>query len=273
MAYNLLQDQEWQQLEIFNYLKGWERVLYDKCCQNQVHDLKTINMTPNIERLKNKQKKVRSFPECDTFVYAAYLPPGLHQFIIYCPFTKRAFCKDLIVDLSQSDEYPEFPGMSELAGKARKRSTLCNVWRKWRMDSEEDNKNAFIHDIQSKESFSPEQFMKDQEDIENCKKILFENFHIIKVVQLELLLQSPRSYPEIGAEAFIHAITSEQTAQDRQHMPKAKLELAFVNGTVNDDAKGLNGTLCRGELLEMILRISQILSSAKSSPAKVASCL
>ena len=28
-----------------------------------------------------------------TFVYAAILPPGLHQFLIYCPKTKRAFCK------------------------------------------------------------------------------------------------------------------------------------------------------------------------------------
>lgn len=47
--------------------------------------------------------------ECSTFVYAAYLPPGLHQFILYCPHTHRAFCKDIVVGLSECEPFPEFP--------------------------------------------------------------------------------------------------------------------------------------------------------------------
>ena len=54
-------------------------------------------------------RKPSPYPECVTFVYSAYLAPGLHQFLIYCPVSKRLFCKDLIVDLSFADPYPEFP--------------------------------------------------------------------------------------------------------------------------------------------------------------------
>jgi len=73
-------------------------------------------------------KKKSPYPECDTFIYAAYLPPGLHQFIIYCPITKRVYCKDLIVDLSHADLYPEFPSNTKHP-KNKRKITKRNVWR------------------------------------------------------------------------------------------------------------------------------------------------
>jgi len=90
----------------------------------------------------DKRRKKDKGKECDTFIYAAYLPPGLHQFVIYCPHTKRAFCKDLIVDLNHIDPYPEFPKNKHYfrpdEPNAKPKKTRCNVWRKWRHDTPED---------------------------------------------------------------------------------------------------------------------------------------
>lgn len=58
--------------------------------------------------------------ECTTFIYAAYLPPGMHQFIIYCPKTKRAFCKDVVVDLNECEPFPEFPAAWKPKVKVKK---------------------------------------------------------------------------------------------------------------------------------------------------------
>jgi len=44
-----------------------------------------------------------------TYIYAAYLPPGLHSFLIYDPKNKQLFCKDLMIDISQTYSYPEYP--------------------------------------------------------------------------------------------------------------------------------------------------------------------
>ena len=93
-------------------------------------------------------------------MYAAYLPPGLHSFIIYCPVTKRAYAKDIMINLSESDHYPECPeihkpdaaGYDPDAGPVRVKKTRANVWRKWRDDSAEDIELAFECDIRGPES-------------------------------------------------------------------------------------------------------------------------
>ena len=43
------------------------------------------------------------------FVYANYLVPGIHKFVIYCPISKRAFCKTILVDTNTKEQYPEYP--------------------------------------------------------------------------------------------------------------------------------------------------------------------
>lgn len=57
---------------------------------------------------------------CTIFVYAAYLPPGNHQFLIYCPKTRRAFCKDIVVDLCEVEPFPEYPKRYRPPAKVKK---------------------------------------------------------------------------------------------------------------------------------------------------------
>ena len=135
------------------YLQGWETVLNDKCCNNTIQDVLNINLPYDL----NKKQEVPQ--ECKSFIYAAYLPPGLHQLVLYCPVTKRAFCKDIIVDLSTLDPYPEFPTKIKPPIKKFKK-TRANVWRKWREDSTEDINLAFSNDI-GEESYDPSLFIKD----------------------------------------------------------------------------------------------------------------
>ena len=45
---------------------------------------------------------------------------------------------------------------------------------------------------------------------------------------------------------------------ERLVVPRARLELAFICTTIEDSGMGLNGTLCRGEFLEILLRVVKI---------------
>jgi hypothetical protein len=107
------------------YLMGWQKeLIVDKCLRNEVQDVLLVNFPsdlrprPPVEINLNDSASMESpmtkiedptpkNKQCSTFVYAAYLPPGLHQFLIYCPKTKRAFCKDIVVDLSECEPFPE----------------------------------------------------------------------------------------------------------------------------------------------------------------------
>jgi hypothetical protein len=60
------------------------------------------------------------------FVYAAYLKPGIHKFTIYCPISKRAFCKTIMVDVNTKDYWPEYPTQF----KKKRQKLILNVWRK-----------------------------------------------------------------------------------------------------------------------------------------------
>jgi len=71
--------------------QGWPVVLKDMCENNEITDLQLINLPRAVTNAKPSEKDDK-FKECTNFVYAVYLPPGHHQFIIYCPKTHRAFC-------------------------------------------------------------------------------------------------------------------------------------------------------------------------------------
>jgi hypothetical protein len=99
-------------------------------------------------------------PPCSSFAYAAYLQPGLHQFLIYVPgrsikiskelksapapaagkeamtIPPRLYCKNIIVNLSQNDPIPVIPFKNENEEKPPPPKTISNVWRKWHHDSE-----------------------------------------------------------------------------------------------------------------------------------------
>jgi hypothetical protein len=61
----------------------------------------------------------------NVFIYANYLVPGMHKFVIYCPFSKRAFCKTILVDTNTKEQYPEYP----IQLKVPRKKLIMNVWR------------------------------------------------------------------------------------------------------------------------------------------------
>jgi hypothetical protein len=89
---------------VLTKLSDWQELLYDKCMDNQISDVHVENATTQdfegfYDETRNK----------NMFVYATYLAPGIHKFVIYCPVSRRAFCKTLMVDVNTKDFYPEFP--------------------------------------------------------------------------------------------------------------------------------------------------------------------
>ena len=131
------------------------------------------------------------------------------------------------------------------------------MWRKFREDKEEDAIKAFNNDCATCESFNPDAYIKEPEEKEACKKILLENFDIVKIAYMEMLAKSFKTYPEISAEVFIGTMMKERSDADKKMLPAAKFEVAFILTTKTDSGKGLNGTLCRGELFDVILRMGQ----------------
>lgn len=81
--------------------------------------------------------------------------------------------KDILVDLNTTPFYPEFPKMPRKIkeGPPKKKKTKSNVWRKWREDSEQDVVLAVRADM-VEQSFQPQLFLKNEDDIEKCKTII-----------------------------------------------------------------------------------------------------
>jgi len=94
--------------------------------------------------------------------------------------------------------------------------TLQNVWRKFREDKEEDEIKAFNNDCSTEESFNPDAYIKEIDDKEACKKVLLENFDIVKVAYMEMLARSVKTYPEISAEVFISTMMKLSSDSDKK---------------------------------------------------------
>ena len=87
---------------------------------NTVQDIECINLDTKIfDEQSNK--------ECQTYVYGAYLPCGIHQALIYSPGQNEAYTHEFAVDLNSIDQYPEFP----TSVRKSPLLTRANVWRKW----------------------------------------------------------------------------------------------------------------------------------------------
>ena len=78
------------------YLESKGPLFNDKCRNNTVMDVTTVNLSDDKKKLPD-------------FVYAAFLSPGLHQFLIYCPKTDSLFVKDVMIDLSHCEYFSEYP--------------------------------------------------------------------------------------------------------------------------------------------------------------------
>lgn len=92
-----------------NKLKGWEKLFRDKCLKNELMDIKTVNI-PSLKLSEDKGMEVH--------VYAGFLKPGYHQFMIYDPLLEKAYLKDFIVNLNlREDLYPEYPTIQGMISK------------------------------------------------------------------------------------------------------------------------------------------------------------
>lgn len=88
------------ELEIKHLIKGWSLPLVDKIQHNQLTDVMNVNLP-------------KYFDEAafSSFVFAEFMPPGLHQKLIHCPQTDTFWIAHFLVDLNTKDFYPEFPQM------------------------------------------------------------------------------------------------------------------------------------------------------------------
>ena len=57
MAYNRSNTKDWKQLDIIEYFKGWERVLYDKCRDNSVSHIQTVNMPQHWGQVNKRSRE------------------------------------------------------------------------------------------------------------------------------------------------------------------------------------------------------------------------
>ena len=170
-------------------MRGWAAPLRHKTLFNELVDVHAVNVPEFLKDYKDPGCDLFGRPvavsPCSSFVYATYLPPGLHQFLIYIPgrsikiaqelrhapapaagadaitIPSRLYCKNIIVNLSQCDPAPVIPFPSEEKPPPK---TVSNVWRRWRHDSEEDVAKALINDISH--GFGAQLFMKEEQDIE-----------------------------------------------------------------------------------------------------------
>lgn len=73
------------------------------------------------------------------------------------------------------------------------------------------------------------------------------------------LAANSHQYPEIDAEAFLEAMMAHQENLPDGATPlsRAEVELAFMAATRNDKVGRMKGALCRGEFLEVVLRLAK----------------
>ena len=133
-------------------MDGWNLILEDKCLNNELSDVQSVN-APNFKK---------AISQLNYFVYAAFLPPGYHQLIIFDPEEQRAFAKDVIVGMNHKDFYPEFPILQDPIINTK---TVQNVWRHWKVDTVDDDKKIWNKEI-SHEKFIPSAYMKNEEDLD-----------------------------------------------------------------------------------------------------------
>lgn len=201
------------------------------------------------------------------YVFATFLTPGYHQFFVFDPLLDKVYCQEMIVEYNNCIHvYPEL----SRTNKQLQRTALPPVFKKWMYDDLEREGKAFYIDTspfrekgkQQRDNFEPERFIKDPVDLQYCEDCLKQNFKIFQVFFVECLALSAK-YPEIDLQTFLDQINlafqkiNEVTEGDNQfNLMAAELEIQYISATRSDDRN--RRSLCRGEMLELMLRISNI---------------
>jgi len=230
----------------FDKLQGWRDVLVDKCLYNELSDVQVVNSDRIEDNLTSSTQ---------TFVFAGYLAPGRHKFLIYCPQSKRAFIKSVMIGRNTKDFYPEFPKQIR---EGQKQNMVQNMWRSWKEDTTNRLDHAFEHDVKRK-GFDLSPIVKDPVELEEVTAVLQDKFLVIKEC-FNQMMRGSASYPLLDWEAASQIVPPSPSIQ------VAQLELAFIRATRNQKCQGLKGTLCRCEFLDYVTRVA-ISGFPKLSPS------
>lgn len=93
--------------KIAQKMEGWHRIMHDRCTKNELDEARKINYQPVLSEGGLEEQE-----NTGLYVFQATCKPGLHQFVIYDPLSKRAFARELVIDLNNHFiECPELPIM------------------------------------------------------------------------------------------------------------------------------------------------------------------
>jgi hypothetical protein len=124
-------------------------------------------------------------------VYANYLKPGIHKFLIYCPVNKRAFVKTILVDVNTSDYYPEFP----VKIKVPRKKLILNVWRQAKKETKEQLKSMCTNDTEHP-GFNLGLVIRDPLELERVVNVVLLNYNQFRCYFIHFILMS-ENYPKI----------------------------------------------------------------------------
>jgi len=130
--------------QFHNMLDDWSDIIHDKCLMNELQDVHVENAADEDFYDFNKIDMNGLSEFKDFFVYANYLPPGEHKYLIYCPVNQRAFVKTTLVEPNTKDHYPEFP----VQISRPRRKLIKNVWRRYRKENKQFFDKAFTSTIE-----------------------------------------------------------------------------------------------------------------------------
>jgi len=129
-------------------------------------------------------------------VFSAFLPAGHHQLLIYSPKTKRAFFKQVFVEINQVDFCP-----TKSFAVKKQRKYASNVWLPLPEETDDARKVAFHHDI-SNPNFDLELFIKDKDDAKDCLEVLKKNFYYVQEFYIQCMTTS-QMFPEVEWIAYL----------------------------------------------------------------------
>lgn len=110
-------------------------ILQDMVHHNTYRDVTTVNMPADF----------CSTPEStQDYMFAAYMPPGRHHFLLYDPLFKKAYVKEFTIHPNSFDSYVDFPRtFNDITFK----KPTPNVWSKFREDNMVDFETSMLFDI------------------------------------------------------------------------------------------------------------------------------
>ena len=130
------------------------------------------------------------------------------------------------------------------------------MWRSWIEDDIETNSIIFTSDTNSK-NFEPELIIKDQEQIKLVLEILENNLNIVKTYFTHKIALSEK-YPSID---FITALTVSNdikfsAASSQTKLMESQIEISFLRACRYNKVKGVKGTMCRSQFLDILVRFA-----------------